>query len=204
LARPDYTHYEDEQLLNLLAHGDEAAFTAIYDRYRDKLYSFAFDLSRSREKALDIVHDVFARLWENRATLAGREVGKSYLYRMTRNRRIDLIRRWARETLILAELAREKPDSNETPGTRLDHREIQAVLGAAIGRLSPRQREIYQLHREEGLSYNEVAERLGLSSSTVENHFTRALQNIRDHIHTHFTETLFYALLLGAASALTV
>lgn len=198
MATPDYTNYPDEQLLALLAQGDQAAFTIVYNRYRDKLYSFAYDLSRSEEKARDIVHDVFARLWENRAALSGREIVGSYLYQMTRNRQIDQLRRFAKETLILAELTRDKSAGPPGPDDLLDYREMQATLQVMIERLPARQREVYRLHRDQGLSYAEIAAQLGLSASTVENHFTRALQTLRTLLHRHFTETFLFSLLLGA------
>lgn len=169
----------------------------LYNRYRDKLYSFALDLSLSEDKAKDIVHDVFARLWEQRARLSGREILGSYLFQMTRNRRIDQLRRFSKETLILAELAREQPSAPPGPDALLDYQEMQAALQAVIRELPPRQREVYALRREQGLSYDEIAARLNLSPVTVENHFSRALQGIRSLLHRHFTEALLYTLLLS-------
>lgn len=185
----------------MLAVDDAQAFTTLYNRYRDKLYSFALDLSHSEDKAKDVVHDVFAQLWERRASLSGREILGSYLFTMTRNRRIDQLRRFSKETLILAELAREQPSPPPGPDALLDYQEMQAALRSVIRELPPRQQEVYAMRREQGLSYDEIAARLDLSPATVENHFTRALQNIRSLLHRHFTNVLLYSLLMSSLLA---
>jgi len=197
--KTDYSTYSDQQLLALLPGNDQEAFTELYNRYRDKLYGFAFGLSRSEEKSKDLVHDVFARLWEQRATLDGRTIFISYLYQMIRNFRIDQLRRLSKETLILAELSEEQASPPTNPEAALIYQEIREKIREAIQQLPSRQKEIYTLHREQGLPYAEIAKTLQLSVSTVENHFSRALGNIRSYLHLHYTETIFYGVLLGVA-----
>lgn len=171
----------DAELLRLVANDDENAFTELYRRYKDKLYGFALHLSRSEEEAKDLVHEVFSKIWEKRNTLKNKELFGSYLYKMIRNFSMDHLRRFSLKTAVLDQL-----DKNSVTAFSADSdvicKEIEQKMEAGIAQLPNRQREIYRLHRDKGLKYTEIAQLLGLSVSTVENHFSRALDNIRKNI----------------------
>lgn len=193
----DYALYEDQVLIHLLSGGDTMAFTELYNRHKDKLYSFAIVIGGSPEKASDLVHDVFLKIWEQRDAFADKEVLSNYLYTMVRNFSIDHFRKFARESAVNKKLVVSEPDSLETPESNLIYRDLQNKVQLAINNLPPRQREIYILHREERLKYNEIAQKLNISVSTVENHFSRAMVSIRVFLNSEYASTLLYGAFIG-------
>ncbi|GAB3360911.1 RNA polymerase sigma-70 factor [Arachidicoccus ginsenosidivorans] len=186
--------YPDEQLLQLMTTGSENAFTVLYSRYHNKLYNFAFQLSGSAEEAKDVVHDVFSCLWEKRDSFQGKEIFASYLFKMIRNYSIDHLRRFSKKMQILHELT---PVVNETAGADqwVICKELEQKIQASLNLLPPRQKEIFILHRQQGLKYTEIAAALGLSKSTVENHFSRAIEKLRKSFEFEY-ELLVIAPLL--------
>jgi RNA polymerase sigma-70 factor (ECF subfamily) len=193
----DYAIYEDQFLIHLISKGDTLAFTELYNRHKDKLYSFSMDMVGSPEKANDLVHDVFLKIWEQRSSLKGKEVFSGYLYTMVRNFCIDHFRKFARESLINRKLAENGKENFETPESDLLYRDLQNKVQQAINNLPPRQKEIYILHREERLKYNEIAQKLNLSVSTVENHFSRAMVSIRIFLGSEYAGILLYGSISG-------
>ncbi len=192
----EYAILDDTLLLQLISQGDSMAFTEIYNRHKDKLYGFSLQLSGSHEKAADLVHDVFFKIWDQRESLAGKEVFAGYLYTMLRNFCLDHFRNFVRETRIKNEISLEISDNGLTTDLDLDYKELKTKVALAINHLPPRQKEIYILHREECLKYNEIAQRLNLSVSTVENHFSRALTSIRMFLNREYMSTLLYFFLI--------
>jgi RNA polymerase sigma-70 factor (family 1) len=178
---PASSNYNEFEILHRVAAGDEEAFRDLFYKHKDKLYSFVFDLSRSGQQAEDIVQDVFLKIWIAREKLTGVEYFSAYLFRVARNHAIDQLRKLERESTFLSALARiESPE--DSPEDSLALKEIKAAFQKALDKLPPQQRRIYQMHKEEGLKHNEIAEALGLSVSTVQNHLYRAIENIRSHL----------------------
>lgn len=195
----DYAIYEDQMLIHLIAQEDTLAFSELYNRYKDKLYSFAMEMQDSPEKASDLVHDVFLKIWEQRSSLENKEIFSGYLYTMVRNFCIDHFRKSARESAINRKLAETGKENFETPESDLLYRDLQNKVQQAINNLPPRQKEIYILHREERLKYNEIAQKLNLSVSTVENHFSRAMVSIRIFLGSEYAGILLYGSISGTA-----
>ena len=178
----EYTQpYNEKELLLQLANGSEKAFTAIFYHYRGKLYHYIFTITFSREVAEDTVHDVFLKIWTNREKLANIENMNAYLYRVCHNEAISGLRRMAKETLILAELQHEGipllPDVDPA-----SQREIRASIQQAVNKLSPQQRKIFLLSRQDGLKHKQIAEQLGVSINTIKTHLGQALRFLREEV----------------------
>lgn len=164
-----------------VAEGNEEAFSHLFHHYRGKLYHYILTITDSREAAEDTVHDVFLRLWEGRTSLPSIERLSPYLYRMCHNRAISGLRRMAKETLILAELRQEGlpliPDADPT-----SQKEVLKFIQRAVDQLSPQQRKVFMLSRQDGLKHEEIADRLGISVNTVRTHLGAALRFLREEI----------------------
>lgn len=194
----DYAIHDDQFLIYLISQEDTLAFTELYNRHKDKLYGFSIDLLGSPEKAKDLVHDVFLKIWEQRASLENKEIFSGYLYTMVRNFCIDYFRKFARELVVNQKLAEKEKQNLQTPESDFLYRDLQHKVQQAINKLPPRQKEIYILHREERLKYNEIAQKLNLSVSTVENHFSRAMVSIRIFLGSEYADILLYGSISGA------
>jgi RNA polymerase sigma-70 factor (ECF subfamily) len=173
------------ELLKQVVQGDEVAFEKLFQLYKNKLYAFIYQLSGSATIAEDVLQDVFLKIWRNRAQLTGIDNFNAYLYRMAQNHAVNVLRRQSREALLLTEVQRLAPQ--KVFGDEwLAAKEVQTALQQAIDSLPARQRKVYQLGKEQGLSYEEIANMLNISTSTVRNHMVQALKAIREYIALHF------------------
>lgn len=167
-------------MLRQLAQGSEEAFRSLFHAYRDKLYNYVVKLSGSVQTAEDTVHDVFLKLWERRATLPDMYNLDAYLYRMARNKSIDIFRLVAKEGLMLSEIGRERGTEAGFEGEdRVTHREVLAAIREAVDKLTPQQRQVFLLSRQQGLKTGEIARQLGIAERTAKNHLSEALRFLR-------------------------
>lgn len=176
----NYSQHTDDLLVQFISTGDADAFTELYNRYKDKLYNFAFKLTNCPDKSKDIVHNIFLKIWEKRDLLDGKVIFSSYLFMMIRNHSIDELRKWAKEKVMIDEIAkRSNTIELNTPEENLIYRELDGNINLAIERLPARQKQILELHLLGRLKHQEVANQLNLSISTVENTFGRSMASIR-------------------------
>jgi len=174
--------YTDREILQLVANGDKSAFRQLFDHYKGKLFSFVLQMTHSRVDAEEIVQDVFTTLWENRDGLASVEYPSKYIYTIARNKTLNHLTRLARDRKLLHQLW-VNVSQQENPSEDLLHaRECQQLIGKAISGLSLQRQTIFALSREQGLSHEEIANRLGLSKSRVKNIIVEILKHVRDYL----------------------
>lgn len=177
IALPKKSVHTEKDLLLLSAGGSQAAFTELYNLNKDRLYSFVLSLTKSEEQALDVVHDVFMRLWINRAQLVNIENFCSYIYRSAQNQILNSFKRAMNEAAILSLI---NPDvSQNNVEENLNYKVLEERLAAIIEKLPPQQRLVYTLSREQGLRHEDIAKQLLISPSTVKNHMVQALKTIK-------------------------
>lgn len=175
--------HTDREIFAQIAAGDEEAYARLFTQYFERLRWYAFKLLKSEFWAEEIVQEVFVHLWMVRDQLPAVQQPSSYLYRMTGNRCLDRIRRHTLEvrsqymvSLLL------HGSGHQLPEAQYDLRRIESCLAEAIDTLPRQCRVIYALQQDEGLSYQEIAERLQISRHTVRNQMTKTLQLIRRHL----------------------
>jgi RNA polymerase sigma-70 factor (family 1) len=166
-------------LLSRLSKNDEHAFRLIFHAFSGKVYSFSLRLTRSQETAEEMVQDVFLKIWVNRASLADIENFNGYLYTITRNLAFNTLKRMSVEEKAKTTLQRELTDKHFDTEETVIHRDYQQLLNRAISHLPPQQRLVYSLCHQEGLRYEEVAQRLKISRLTVKTHMQQALRTLK-------------------------
>lgn len=172
----------ERQLLLQASEGSEEAFTALFHAYRDKLYVFIYKLSGSKEIAEDVVQDVFLKIWQQRGRLNVIDHFNAFVYRMSFNHAINLLKRLSKETLILMEVKQREGSGPSQPDEQLIFHYVQESIAEIIRYLPPQQQAVYRLSREEYLKQEDIAKRLDISISTVQNHMTQALRTIREKL----------------------
>jgi RNA polymerase sigma-70 factor (family 1) len=194
---PNDKLYNEQELLVSVAKGDEAAFTSLFEHYRDRIYSIAFRLTHSAFLAEEIVQDVFMTIWVKRVQLAEIQSFKAYLFIVARNGAYQVLKRMARnyKTGALTEEAGSLV-SNDTENYILG-KEYTNLLRAAVDRLPNQQRQVYRLIKEEKLKREEVADLLHLQPETVKFHLAQAMKNIRAFCALHLGSLLGFALSLS-------
>lgn len=174
------------------------AFDKVYQIYSHKLYSFVFKILKSDSEAEDIVQEVFVKIWESREKLSDHKLLNSYLFTIAYNHSIDLIRKRIHNNKYLEHLKNAAIlQESVSEITDLEYNELSSQVEGLIHQLPERQREVYLLHREEGLTYPEIAEKLGISKNTVENHMVKALKYLRENMdNSMMVNLLFISLFL--------
>ena len=164
--------------------GDAAAFERAFRTYHPALRKFACRYVHSPDVAQELVHDVFATLWEERARLSVDRL-KSYLYTAVRNLAISHLRHELVERRWRERAPAGAAPLNENEGERrLETAELEAVVARVLGRLPERCRLALTLRWQRQMSYAEVAAAMGISVKTVEIYVGRGLAALRQSYQT--------------------
>lgn len=179
--------YNEKVLMQQVSEGDELAFGILFDSYRPRLYSYILKLSKSQEMAEDVVQDVFLKIWKGREKLIEVEHFSGFLFQVARNHAYNGFRRRAKETLILAALRREETGlTSENSEERILHKEVQEFIRQAVDKLTPQQKQVFLMSREQGMKHEEIAQELHITTRTVSNHISEALRFLRNEIRTTY------------------
>jgi len=162
--------YDEAELISRCQQGDPDALKGIFDQYHKKVYRIAYGVVRQREDALDIVQEVFIKLFRSIKKFKGRSHFYTYLYRMTMNTAIDHTRKMKRQPPLNREEDRGvqlSDDAEKRPDRILAHKELEERVKLAMDKLPPEQKAALIFREVEGLSYQEMAEAMGCSIGTV-------------------------------------
>ena len=160
----------EAQLISRCQQGDQEALKEIFNQYHQKLYRIAYGVVRHREEALDIVQEVFIKLFRSIHQFKGKSRFYTYLYRMTMNTAIDHTRKMKKVpplSMDEEEGFQLSDDADKRPDRILDHKELEAKVKWSMDQLSPDQKAVLIFREVEGLSYQEIAEATGCSIGTV-------------------------------------
>ena len=168
---------EDEVLVRRVAVGDERALADLYDRYAGLVYGTGMRYLGDRETAEELVQDVFTSVWKNAAGFdPARASFATWVYRITRNRATDLIRR--RKARVQTVDNQPFRESGETDPSGELSRNFD--VAAALSRLSPAHREVLVLAYFHGFSQREISDRTATPLGTVKSRTTAALRALRE------------------------
>lgn len=154
----------------------------LFDARYAELCRFARRYVHSDAAAVDVVQEVFARLWERRDRRPLSDIRPAYLYRAVRNRALNRIEKAESRDEALQSLSPVASGRIPGPDDRLQSERLRRRVEAAIEALPPRCREIFLLVRRDGLTYSETADALDLSESTVDTQMGRALSRLREEL----------------------
>ena len=174
----------DRELLQKISGGHQKAFDTLFERYRDRLFYYLLKATKSKETAEEIVLDTFLKIWTGRSILTEIDHFEAFLFRIARNKALDFLRRVEKNKLRQMELWEQlqRSASGEVADQALLLAEINAAVRQAVEQLSPQRKMVFQLSRDQGLTYEQIARRLHISSHTVRNHLAASLQFIRANL----------------------
>lgn len=172
--------YERKMLIALKA-GNELAFEQLVDLHFCKLYSLCFRTLKNKENAEEITYDTFISVWMNRKRIDENRSILPYLFTIARRLVLNAWRNMETHQKAIDQLWLEMNlISNETEETVLLNDLMQFTENALIN-LPPQQQLVFRMSRFEGLKYDEIAAKLGLSRETVKQHMVAALRTLRNH-----------------------
>lgn len=146
-----------------------------------KVKAFAFKMLKSSEEAEDVAQEVFARLWECPHILKREEILPQYIYSMTRNHILNIVKHKAVANGFKEYTGQwlKYCDSDDTVHNSVYANEIALLTMMTVKAMPEQRRKIFSMSRDEGLSNAEIAQKTGLSQRTVERHIYLALKELK-------------------------
>lgn len=183
---------DEKELLRRLQNGDQMAFQMIYERYAPRLATKLVQLLRSEELAQDILQDIFIKIWEVRADINLELSFVGLLYKMAANLSKNAFRKSLYNEKLHADIV---ADEGYNPiEDALNQSDAKALLENALSHLTPRQREVYVMHKLEGRSYQEIMTMLHISSSAINQHIQEAGKKLKLVLKNHYLELFIIVL----------
>jgi RNA polymerase sigma-70 factor (ECF subfamily) len=168
----------DAELVGRVLRGERQAYARLVARYQEALYRHAVGMVGDRDAAADLVQDTFVKAF-TRLDTCDPERFAAWLFRILRNRCKDWLKNRRQHTAPLLPEAHAAPETDD-PGLALERTELGRVVHAALMRLPPAQREAFLLKHVDGLSYEEMAERLGSGVSALKMRVMRAREALQE------------------------
>ena len=177
----DTNHASERDLQERIRAGDESAFDSVFRTHYAHLVRMAQSVVREPALAEEIAQEVMLELWRRRESLQVEQTFRAYLIRSTRNRALNHIRH---QRIVEREAAAAAVDPPSSPSAEDEVLgvELERAVRDAIDGLPGDCREVFQLSREQGLKYAEIATALEISVKTVEKRMGHALAELRQRL----------------------
>lgn len=183
---PSNNHITEKEFLVEVAAGNQESFKRLFDAYYPKLYNYISTIIKVPQVAEEVAMDVFLKIWLGREMITRIENFDSFLFRVAHNKSIDFLRSAARNPKVRDLLWDEiQLSATEQADTYLLRKEFESKHREAIALLSPQRKKVYQLSREENKNHDQIADHLGLSRNTVNNHIVEAQRFVRTYLLKH-------------------
>ncbi|MBV9490326.1 MAG: sigma-70 family RNA polymerase sigma factor [Verrucomicrobia bacterium] len=175
----------DTELMRRIAGGDERAFSTLYQRFAPALYGMAFRMMNDGREAEDVLQEGFTYLWRKASSFdSARGSAFAWAVMIVRHKAIDKLRVRQRDERLRVRAAGETDLAagmmDDCSGEGLIARERSAEVRAALAQLAPEQREALDLAFFDGLTHEQIAERLGTPLGTIKARIRRGLLKMRD------------------------
>ena len=171
------TEQQIRKWVEQISESHREAFDSLFRALYPQLVQFALRYTRDKAAAADLTQDAFVVFWKKRHEMKQIDSPKAYLYRIVRNNSLNYIRDHSSRTTGLEAMEEPSVEMNvdeEQEEIRLNK------LKQWISELPERRREAFELSRFEGLDHDEIAEVMGISSNTVNNHIVAALDYLKE------------------------
>jgi RNA polymerase sigma-70 factor (family 1) len=172
---PQNLHTANEKKLEFM-------FSDLFRQHEHKLYTLALKLTKSDQLAKDIIQEVFLKLWDQRNQLTSILNIEAWLYRVTENKIIDFLRKASADNRLKEKIWNQLQQIVNESEQYLAAKEYNQIIQKAIDQLPPQRKLIYQLNKENGMSYLDIADELQLSKHTVKNQLSTAIKSVRNFL----------------------
>ncbi|PWK79607.1 RNA polymerase sigma-70 factor (ECF subfamily) [Mucilaginibacter oryzae] len=158
-----------------------ARFEDIYHHTFNKLKNTFLKLTHNEDQTNDLLQTAYVKLWEKLDDIEDQGDYSPILYVYTRNAFRDELRKKCRQEIAEAELGYMAAEAtNPTDGTEL--KEYEGIVKQIIDKMPLKRQRVYRMFKEDGLSYKNIAQSLGISPKTVDNHLNEASKEIRRQV----------------------
>jgi RNA polymerase sigma-70 factor (family 1) len=181
MLHPEKPTFDRSSTIDAIRDGDMVAFRALYDAFHAPLYFFAFKFLKSPELSEEIIHDVFLKVWEKRASLDATKNIQAYLFTICKNTIFNTLEKAANDTKLQQQIVRYLPTFD--PAIEIDTTDDNDMLWEAIQQLPTQRQQVFRLAKLEELSYEEIAQRMGITKGTVSDHLVKAMRSVRAYMY---------------------
>lgn len=187
-----------DNILQLIAEGDERAFRQLYDLHSRQVYNTCLLYLQNEEEAEEAMQDTFVQVYQAAAGFKGGSTVQTWIYRISINKCLDKIRykkRAKRFAFISSLMNREgdsfihEPGDFQHPGVLMENKDKSKHLFSALKQLPENQYSAFVLKQIEGLPQKEVAQIMGVSEKAVESLFQRAKSKLRAILSEFYNNT---------------
>ena len=195
------TIFSDSDLKELvlqLQHGDESAFNKLYLYYSTPLYKKINSIVKDESISDEILQDLFLKVWEKKDSIKIEHSFAAFLYTVANNLVYDYLRKVSKDKRLQARLMINAVDYYLQIEEQLIGKETNAIIQQAISQLSEQRRNVFILCKLEGRSYQEAADILGVSVSTINSHIVNSTRFIKKYLYKN--QELHNALIVSIVS----
>jgi len=182
----------DQELILRIRNGDQVAFELVFYRYKGKLYDFIRHSLPAEEDPESMVQEVFTKLWINRKQLDPSRSLNPFLYTIARNEVFGQLRKMLVRRKYLEELNYSVNGLVDSTEQQFEYEELKKIVAQLIQSMPGKRREIFEMSRNEGLNYREIATALGISENTVDTQIRKALAFLRENLRKRMSLFLFF------------
>lgn len=176
------TEYE---LIRGLINGDEHAFCTLYTTYKDRIVFWGLRFIKSKEFIEDIYQDAFTIIWQNRQFINPNLPFGPYIYTIVKNRILNQIAELDKNRKLKEYILSGAIDYDNNTEERILSNDLSNLLHKAMQKLTAQQRRVFSMSREQMMSHKEIAEALGISIHTVQQHIKDSLKVLREYLLKH-------------------
>lgn len=185
--------WSEERLISGLVQGQEAAFRALIRQYQGRLFGVAFGITQDREESLDIVQEVFIRVFQKIRYFKQEAKLSTWLHRITVNQCLNIKRGWKRRFKWFHqsmgndtdEQTPELQSNAHFPETLYQEKEFKREFGKALKKLPAASKAVFVLKEMEGLSYEEIADVLKIKRGTVSSRLFHARRQLKKSLASY-------------------
>jgi len=183
------TGIDNRDLVLRFCNGSQQAFEQIFNLYHQRIYNFCVRLLNDPDNAEEIVQRVFVALWEQHKRVDESKSLEQYLFSIARYMVYQEFRREVYRKAVFEEITGWENGYREVTKDEVLFNELSDILQKLIEQLPHRQKEIFRLSRDSGLTYKEIAMQLGITENTVDTQLRRALDYLRKEYEKHYKFT---------------
>ncbi len=180
------------KVLAELAQDQDSALEELFNHYYPRLYNFSKSFLKMEDRIDDLLQEVFVKLWQNRKNISSSATFNSYIFTITRNLLLNELRSRLNNQKMKDKL-QELSVAEEYPlFKQIEYNDLKEKIDLAIAELPARGKEIFMLSRNDCLSHKEIAEKLQISTKTVEYHITQSISYLRQKLRGLGLISIFY------------
>ena len=172
-------NYDERSFVRQISLGDQKAFSEVYDRYKPMLYRFVFKILKSEELANDSCQEVFMKIWEDRERLTEVISFRYYLLTVGKNHSLNILKKVLSEEKNVSDFVSSYNEISNDLEEQMQSNEYQYFISCVLDSLTPQSQRVFHLCRQQGLSYDEAAENMGVSRNIIKKHMIRSMKIFR-------------------------